>query len=613
MHSWLYFWFRLALLVVLMCPLEYYAQPAPGEKMPVQLSSADAPEYLAGVELAYAVRKGNLARAEKALAAAPSLLAEAKSRQMLLVLAAQEGHPGIVEWLLANGASPTAAFDGVSPLAAAVDIPRDIKLERQEQNPAAWQLIRAGGKITTNPQPAQLATDPAALKGSHISEELRRLLFSPLSPEILVRKTKVIDLLLAAQAKPWPTPTAGTAGPLLLFDAIAKGFDGEVIGRLIAAGADPKAVSPSPITPTPLHAAAISGNLGAAKVLLACSIEMEGLAFPLPAGQPGLQVAAGGLTPLMVAIWWGNDDIVRLLLEQGAKLEQSNRTLDRAVHVAAYTGQLPALQLLLDHRARIDYGDFWQSTPLHYAALYGRLELVQLLLGAGADMEAADEAGFTPLLNAVEHDQLETVKYLLSQGANRRARTFGIGKGPLRVAATSNALKVAEHLLELGEKVDGELSDNMRPLHEAVSSGHPQMVTLLLQHGASTELPDLAWRGTPLNMAVRSRPATARQWNSAAPPQASYTLRQGQESVYLEIIQMLATHGADLNAADRAGNTALHCAAEFGDREVVELLLKLGARRDLKNGKDKTPYDIAWLKGQREVCRLLQTTAEVAP
>ena len=105
MNSWLCIWFRLALLVVLMCPLEYYAQPAPGEKMPVRLSSADAPEYLAGVELAYAVRKGYLARAQKALAAAPSLLAEAKARQMVLVLAAQEGHPGIVEWLLLVGNS----------------------------------------------------------------------------------------------------------------------------------------------------------------------------------------------------------------------------------------------------------------------------------------------------------------------------------------------------------------------------------------------------------------------------------------------------------------------------------------------------------------------------
>jgi ankyrin repeat protein len=167
-------------------------------------------------------------------------------------------------------------------------------------------------------------------------------------------------------------------------------------------------------------------------------------------------------------------------------------------------------------------------------------------------------------------------------------------------------------LLGLGEKVDGGAADSMRPIHEAVSSGHPQMVALLLQHGASTEVRDQAWQGTPINMAVRSRPATARQWNRAAPPKASYTLMQGKESVYLDIIRLLATHGADLNAVDRAGNTALHCAAEFGDLEVVELLLRLGARHDLKNGKNKTPYDIAWLKGQKEVCRLLQPGADAA-
>jgi ankyrin repeat protein len=604
-----------AMMMVLLAWRDLPAADAPPTVGSLQNDSANSLEQLAGVDLAYAVRKGDLARARNALADAPSLLAETKARQALLVLAAQEGHPSIVEWLLANGASAADTFGNVSPLAAAVDLPRDIFLERQEQNPAAWDLIQAAGKTSALGQPAILATDHASGKGSGLSLELSRLLFAPLPPDILVGKTKVIELLLAAGARP-PRGTEPETGIMpFLFMAIVHGFDGDVVNRLIQAGADPGVVTKVGLVgTTPLHAAALSGNLSAAKVLLACHVDMERLCFPLPAGQRGMQVATGGLTPLMLAIWWGQEAMVRCLLEHGAKVESSNRTLDRAVHVAAFRGQPGLLRLLLERGARIDYGDMWQSTPLHYAALLGRLELVQMLLQAGADLEVADEAGFTPLLNAVEYDRLETVKFLLDHGASRRARTFGMGKGPLRVAATTNALAVAEYLIGLGEKVDGDGTDSMRPLHEAASTGHSPMVALLLRHGALTEVRDHAFQGTPLHSAIRARPNNAKQQGmDAAPPKASYSLVQGSESSYLEIIRLLAEHGADLNATDRAGFTALHCSAEFGDVEAVELLLKLGARRDLKNGKDMTPYDLAWLKGKREICLVLQPGAQIKP
>jgi len=577
------------------------AQPAAPKNESIRLSSASSPELIAAVELNQAVRKGNLARTKEIIAATPSLLAEPKLRQALLVLAAQEAQPEIVQWLLQSGASPNEAHDKMLPLTAALLWTRDMLLQRQEKDPEVWpqlaqQSLPTGG--TAPPGPASQAEKKASL------EALRRF-FVPMPPEVLARKAQVVDLLLAAGAKPVEPSASGTSTQSLVFLAAQLGFSGDVINRLVAAGADPRTAIAG-INETPLHAAARSGNLGAAEALLGHHADLEALSTSPLLGQPGMKLAGGGITPLMAAIMLGQEDMVRFLLEQGAKPETTNRTLDRAVHFAATVGHAGILRELLARGTKVNVRDRWQSTPLHMAAHSGNLEAVKQLLAAQAELEAADEAGFTPLLSAVEYDHVETVRYLLAQGASRWAKT-DIGKGPLRVAATSNALQVAEFLLEQGEKVDGVPSDSMRPLHEAASSGHPQMVALLLRHGASTEMRDRALQGTPLHLAIMSMPETARQW--APKPglaKSSYALAQNRAADYLEIVRLLAAQGADLNAPDRLRCTPLHRAAEFGDRATVELLLTLGARRDLVNARDLTAYDIALLKGHREIAALLQ-------
>jgi ankyrin repeat protein len=583
-----------------------HAQTAAPKTEPLRLTSNSPPEVLASVEMNLAVRKGDLARAEKALAGAPSLLADVQSRQALLVLAAQEGHPAIVRWLLQKGASPTEAFDRVAPLTAALSMTRDILLQRQENDPELWQQLEQRNQAgpTASPSSASPPNSPqaraAALAGC-------RRLFAPMPAELLIRKTQIVELLLTAGARPATAPSPGSGSPSLVYVATLGGFGADVINRLVQAGADPGAASEK-TRETPLHLAALNGNLGAAEALLSHRVDLEALSTSLLSGRAGMQIASGGTTPLMNAIMLGQEEMVRFLLAHGAKPETTNRTLDRALHFAAASGHPAVIRQLLDRGARVNASDHWQSTPLHYAALYGQLEAAKLLLAARADLEAADEAGFTPLLNAAEHDHLDIVTLLLAKGASRRARTDA-GKGPLRVAATSNALQVAEFLLGLGEKIDGEPSDSMRPLHEAASSGYPQMVALLLQHGAATEVRDRAMQGTPLHDAIYSAPTAARQRLTVGPPKSSYGMIVGKDTDYLEIVRLLAAHGADLNATDRWGNAALHLAAEYGDRGSVALLLALGARRDLTNGRNLTPGDIALLKGHQEVADLLRSAS----
>ena len=60
----------------------------------------------------------------------------------------------------------------------------------------------------------------------------------------------------------------------------------------------------------------------------------------------------------------------------------------------------------------------------------------------------------------------------------------------------------------------------------------------------------------------------------------------------IKILRMLIEAGADLNAKDDSGETALMYAAYYDDPEAVEVLLKAGAETDIKDEDGKTAYDM---------------------
>jgi hypothetical protein len=58
-------------------------------------------------------------------------------------------------------------------------------------------------------------------------------------------------------------------------------------------------------------------------------------------------------------------------------------------------------------------------------------------------------------------------------------------------------------------------------------------------------------------------------------------------------IKLCLYHGADINAVDGTGMTALHGAAQKGSDQVVQYLADRGAKLDTKDKRDRTPFDVA--------------------
>ena len=138
------------------------------------------------------------------------------------------------------------------------------------------------------------------------------------------------------------------------------------------------------------------------------------------------------------------------------------------------------------------------------------------------------------------------------------------------------------------------------PLHEACANGHVDMVRMLIsEFQADTTLQDV-WGDTPLHWAVFNRRGevaltliTEFGCDANLPNNDGYTsLHKACTYGCANVVKMVGKY-ASLLATTKDGDTPLHIAAYWGNKECVEALLQLDAPIMLRNAAGKTASDIA--------------------
>jgi serine/threonine protein kinase len=118
-----------------------------------------------------------------------------------------------------------------------------------------------------------------------------------------------------------------------------------------------------------------------------------------------------GSDPLLLAVQNGDEKLVSMLIDRGAKPEAPTRTAS-ALHFSVSRRRLGVLRLLLERGANVNAIDDRENTPLMLAAKSGQIEMVRLLLERGADRELVDAMGAKPSEAARKEGHTEIVKLL---------------------------------------------------------------------------------------------------------------------------------------------------------------------------------------------------------
>lgn len=231
-----------------------------------------------------------------------------------------------------------------------------------------------------------------------------------------------------------------------------------------------------------------------AALLACTRIELATPAYADGTGQDGTDTKATdqyGRTSLMLAADAGDTHAVEMLLAAGADVEITDHSGETALHHAARGGHAETARLLLDHHARVSAKDAGGDTPIMIAAHEGHTETVRLLLDRGADpLEPAQWLGFggPPLVIAAEEGHTETVKVLLDA---KGVQVDMCRVSALWAAASKGHTETVALLLAHGARVNDRCApSDASALDVAAEGGHTDTVNLLVQHGAEVNRPD---------------------------------------------------------------------------------------------------------------------------
>ena len=417
--------------------------------------------------------------------------------------------------------------------------------------------------------------------------------------------------------------------------------DLDSVRLLLRAGADAKAANRTGVTP--LYLACTNGNAPMIRALLDAGADANA---PDPTGE----------TPLMTASKVGNLDAVALLLDHGAVVDARDPEFQQtALMVAVRENHPDIVGLLIARRAdvnaktRVGRTPAWVLpnsvpgfghgigivrgglpergsrylipgglTPLLYAARDGRLDIARMLLKAGAHLNETDPNGITPLLMAITNTHMEVARFAVEQGAEINGVDW-YGRTPLWGAVETRnmdvdngnfengvdreaALDVIRLLLNRGADPNTRMKETppirrqmlrttgslawvdftgQTPFLTASLAGDLAVMRLLLDYGADPYVPTFG--GTTALMA-----AAGINWV------VDQTFDEGPKAL-LEAVKLCVELGMDVNDVNSTGLTAVHGAANRGSDDIIQYLVKQGAKLDVKDKEGRTP--LTWAEG----------------
>ncbi|EQC31599.1 hypothetical protein SDRG_10769 [Saprolegnia diclina VS20] len=217
-------------------------------------------------------------------------------------------------------------------------------------------------------------------------------------------------------------------------------------------------------------------------------------------------------------------------------------------------------------------------------AAEGNVETLRILLmtdPSGELLNSVDVDGFSALMIAAAEGNSEVVLELLRLGADANLRTFELKSAALHFAAKNGDPVIVEEMCNHTKQIDFWNVNADTPLVWACIEGRDEAVRILLDHGADPRVKNHFDATTLMCATMLGDDAT-----------------EGIDACRKNIVAMLLQACPEMvNAQDRDGTTAMHLAASCGYLQCVQKLLAHGADITIRNAIGQTPLEEAELTG----------------
>ncbi|GJQ80550.1 hypothetical protein Trydic_g19955 [Trypoxylus dichotomus] len=250
------------------------------------------------------------------------------------------------------------------------------------------------------------------------------------------------------------------------------------------------------------------------------------------------------------------DNVVRLLLQEGADVNVPDENGEVVLYFALYARRSNAVKLLLENGANINVQNNLGDTPLHVAAAMITVSAIHLLLDKRASVNIQNVYGETALQIAVRGKWLDVIR------------------SDIKISNDSEGL--TRLLLEICNDIEVHNGDVETAVCDAVHKGCVDIARALLENGADANLQD-RYGTTPLHDAVNKSDE--------------------------KIVRLLLENGGNVNLQNADGETALHKAVAGSRIDIVKVLLENGANVNIKDKSGCTCFDLA--ANHEDIVRLL--------
>ncbi len=290
---------------------------------------------------------------------------------------------------------------------------------------------------------------------------------------------------------------------------------------------------------------------------------------------------------LMGSIIMKRNDIFELFVQRNAKLDIASidrMALDYLATSLIRDGNINGIRFLMDSGVNFDgriYSYFIEAVKSR------NINMVNLIMKFGKNkrIDFVKKYGHKALLEAIDGNDIDMVKKLMENGVSVNANNVDTKDNPLTLAIMRGNVEIAKILMEKGARHNISSSNIGKILNHLIAKNHTEMVKFLIDNG--TYIDSRYRTRTPLMTAAAMKNT--------------------------DLVEYLLEHGANVNAIDSSGNSALIYAVSYRDLRTTEAILNHGPDLNIVNNEGRNAIAIAADLGLYEIINAIEERDRVMP